>query len=338
MSIDTLLREFSSLTPVEKWFFYDKVCTTMANSPSTVDLTEIRESRFSKGVHCPHCNGAKIKRHGLYRGRQRYKCNECGKTFNDLTNSPMAGTHYLNKWSQHIQLIVEGKTLKKVAEALEIHISTAFYWRHKVLNTLKSMDSDQLTGVVESDETFFLESRKGKNQSKTRKALKRGGVSQFRGISREQVCVLVAMDRSGHMVSVNAGNGRITAKQINEAMGSQISPNAILCTDSAKNYAYFSKLAGIEHYKVNVNKRKYVTNEIYHIQHVNSYHERISTWINRTRKGVATKYMNNYLTWHKFLEQNKAVNEVKLREILLKQLFSVDIATTNSILKSLRVA
>ena len=33
-----------------------------------------------------------------------------------------------------------------------------------------------------SDETFFLESYKGKNQCKTRKPNKRGGKSKFRGI------------------------------------------------------------------------------------------------------------------------------------------------------------
>ena len=49
-------------------------------------------------------------------------------------------------------------TLPKIAERLNIHISTAFYWRHKILNALGSLGFNQLQGIVESDETFFRES------------------------------------------------------------------------------------------------------------------------------------------------------------------------------------
>jgi hypothetical protein len=36
-------------------------------------------------------------------------------------------------------MMIEGVTLPKIAEELQIHISTAFYWRHKILNTLRSL-------------------------------------------------------------------------------------------------------------------------------------------------------------------------------------------------------
>jgi transposase-like protein len=51
-----------------------------------------------------------------------------------MTASPMAGTHYLEKWVEYIRLMTESKTLQQVSDALNIHISTAFNWRHKVLN------------------------------------------------------------------------------------------------------------------------------------------------------------------------------------------------------------
>ena len=72
----------------------------------------------------------------------------------------------------------ESKTLQQTADQIGIHISTAFYWRHKVLNALNSLTTDNLQGVVESDEKFFLESNKGKNQViklGERKPRKRGG-------------------------------------------------------------------------------------------------------------------------------------------------------------------
>lgn len=69
--------------------------------------------------------------------------------------------------------MVEGYTLPKIAERLKIHISTAFYGRHKILNVLGSLGFNQLQGIVESDETFFRESLKGRKITH-RKAKKRG--------------------------------------------------------------------------------------------------------------------------------------------------------------------
>lgn len=53
-----------------------------------------------------------------------------------------------------------------------------------------------------------LYSEKGKRNITGRKARKRGGVSKFRVISRERVCVLVARDRIKQTLSeVSSWNG-----------------------------------------------------------------------------------------------------------------------------------
>jgi hypothetical protein len=91
--------------------------------------------------------------------------------------------------------MIEGYSLRKASEMIEVHYVTLFYWRHKVLSAIKQMDFDQFSGIVEMDETYFLYSEKGKRNLNGCKARKRGGASLFRGISREQVCVLIARDR-----------------------------------------------------------------------------------------------------------------------------------------------
>jgi hypothetical protein len=40
---------------------------------------------------------------------------------------------------------------------------------------------------------------------------------------------------------------------------------------------------------------------IYHIQNVNNYHNRLKGWIQRFN-GVATKYLDHYLSWFQFLD------------------------------------
>jgi hypothetical protein len=54
-----------------------------------------------------------------------------------------------------------------------------------------------LVGIAEADETFFLKSLKGKKQGMTRAPRKRGGKASKRGLSDEQVPVLICRDRNG---------------------------------------------------------------------------------------------------------------------------------------------
>lgn len=173
-------------------------------------LTNIRESRFSSGLGCLHCGSTAVKRNGKYRFRQRYLCKDCGRTFNDMTNTPFSGSRYPDKWMKYIEMMINGLTLPKIAEQLNIHISTAFYWRHKVLN---GHGFNQLSGIVESYEKFFRESLKGR-QFTHRKPKKRGEEDEKRGISNLKITVVVALDRTGNIFARVAGIGRVKAEEI----------------------------------------------------------------------------------------------------------------------------
>lgn len=53
----------------------------------------------------------------------------------------------------------------------------------------------------------LLESDKGKKHIHYRKPRKRGGVAKKRGISKEQICVVVAHDRNGQILSQTEEQG-----------------------------------------------------------------------------------------------------------------------------------
>ena len=49
----------------------------------------------------------------------------------------------------------------------------------------------------------------------------------------------------------------------------------------------------------------------FHVQHINAYHSVLKTWIRRFN-GVSTKYLNNYLVWHNFVNYaNESYTEKK---------------------------
>lgn len=63
---------------------------------------------------------------------------------------------------------------------------------------------------------------------------------------------------------------------------------------------------------------KVCTKGLYHIQNVNSYHSRLQGWIQRFN-GVATKYLDNYLTWFQVLGSiQHQLNEVTVNDIIIK--------------------
>ncbi|MRX72205.1 IS1595 family transposase [Bacillus lacus] len=278
-------------------------------------LKSIRESRFSSGIACVHCGSTAIKRNGKYKTRQRYLCKDCNKTFNDMTNTPFSGSRYPEKWVKYMEMMVEGYTLPKIAKRLKIHISTAFYWRHKILNALRSLDFAQLQGIIESDETFFRESMKGKEVTH-RKPKKRKTPDEKRGISDLKIAVVVAQDRNNNIIALKAGTGRVKAEEIDAAIGKYIDPSSLLCTDTATNYKKFAKLKGLQHETINERQKERVKKGIFHVQNVNNFHSRLKTWIRRFQ-GVATKYLDNYLYWFRWLEIDKHLSFEKQVEQML---------------------
>ena len=74
---------------------------------------------------------------------------------------------------------------------------------------------------------------------------------------------------------------------------------SILCTDGFSAYKQYAddNYSDITHIIIPPKHRK---NGIYHINHVNSLHSSQKDFIARF-KGVATKYLQNYLVWHNTL-------------------------------------
>jgi len=61
---------------------------------------------------------------------------------------------------------------------------------------------------------------------------------------------------------------------------------------------------GIAHRSVNLAARVRVIAGVYHIQNVNAYHSRLKQWMKRFH-GVATRYLENYLGWFRWLDQQE---------------------------------
>jgi len=161
------------------------------------DLVAELGQRRLDSIDCPHCECRHVARWGQASGIPRYRCSNCRRTFNALTKTPLAHLRMKEKWVTQTEALIDGVGTAKAANRCGVDYKTAFRWRHRFLASLAGDKPRTLSGIVEGDETFILESFKGKRSDLPRKPRKRGGKAAKRGLSAEQIPVIVARDRQG---------------------------------------------------------------------------------------------------------------------------------------------
>jgi len=277
-----------------------------------------RELLNNKIGCCPHCNSKKYRKHGIDKGSQRYFCNNCKRTFTEYSGTWLAGIHKKELVEPYLKLMEQELSLDKIKVNLGINKKTAFDWRHKVLSGLENVDKGNFKGVTESDDTFFLQSSKGR-KLEDRPPRKRGGAASKRGINNEQVAVIVTADRDRELDLSVARFGRIKKIDIERAIGPRVSKETILCSDSHVSYKGFAIDNEIEHHAIRADLKQFVKQKVYHVQHVNSIDSRLKKWLEYQFGGVSTKYLQKYLNWFKAKEKLKESKDF-LKEFANKSL------------------
>jgi len=281
----------------------------------------ITEAR-APGRCCPRCGNERCYRHGVANDLQRYRCCACGRTFNDLTGTPLARLRLKAKWLAYSQVLLDALPVRKAADRVGVHRNTAFRWRHRFLHWVKLDRPTALNGIVEADETFLLESQKG-SRTLDRPARHRGGHAVKRGISSELDCILVARDREGRTIDAVTGRGALTAAQLDRHLLPRLDRQALLVSDSHAAYRAFARKHKIAHETVNLRagvRARRLGNLAIHVQNVNAYHQRFKTWLQRFH-GVASRYQPNYLGWRWALDGERVASP--------EQLLSISISVIN---------
>lgn len=263
-------------------------------------VVECIESQFDKDGKCPFCSHSNYYRHGFASGLQRYRCIACKRTFNALTGTPLARLRYKHKWLSYLRAIRESLTVRKAANLVGVNRKTSFRWRHRFLALVAKDHPDVLHGITEADETYLLESHKG-SRNLDRIPRKRGGKASKRGLSKEQVCILIARDRSGRTIDFVTGLGQVSTPSLKNVLKPVLDPDVLLVSDGHIAYKTFCQAENFSHVVINMSKGERVKGAS-HLQNVNAYHSRFKSWLQGFHD-VATKYLPNYLGWRRSLEQ-----------------------------------
>ena len=91
----------------------------------------VRELRWTGGIACPSCESKQVIKRGFddtEPARQRYKCHNCDKRFDDLTDTIFAGHHQpLKVWILCLYFMGLNLSHEQIAHELSVDESEVYH-------------------------------------------------------------------------------------------------------------------------------------------------------------------------------------------------------------------
>ena len=246
---------------------------------------------------CPHCGSVHFVKNGHKCGKQRYLCHDCKRTFVSTTNTIMSMSHYnVSVWKDVIEYTLDGDSIDGICERLGLSHQCAWHMRHKFMLALQDILEDDpvlLAEVAEMDETYVLESYKGKPlpPEVDRPARKHGAKAQKRGISNEYICINTGVQRNGSALAQAVNRAKPSISELKQVYKGHLQDNSLYICDGLTGYNALHELANCS--IQDINEAPEGGKGFYHLNTVNNFHQ----FIKRTYefyRGVGTKYLNRY--------------------------------------------
>ena len=237
---------------------------------------------------CPNCNGRSYIKFGRYNGIQRYKCKECDKTFSRTTKALWSySKKQPEKWVEFMELMLQKKSLRACSKILEINIRTAFIWRHKIMKKMsQDITDDRLEGKVFITKAMEKENFKGCRNITTSK--------------RRNVWIVAAKDRRDSMIIAPVCKELWDENNFKNIVYSKIKEASYIVPD-------------YDRYMMNTAKKhnKGIVLNAYKEECVKNFRRNLKIWIGGF-KGVATKYLEGYLSYFIIFNVYRKFNSLDL--------------------------
>lgn len=295
---------------------------TLDMTPGSSQVIEAAAANFHASPYCPRCHSENVGGWGCQSGYPRYKCHDCKRTFNAMTETPLARLHLRDKFDEYIDCMRGHTTLREAAEQCDISLPTSFAFRHRFMAVIQDDKAELLTDITEIDETFFLENHKGERGLGT--AARKRGKRPLRGKKKahseearksvKKIPVMVACDRQNHVT--DAVLEHVSTDELEAQLNGKIQPQSVLCADAHLSHESIARRLNLNLKELVTTAGIHVLEKIYHIQHVNAYHCDLKSWIDDFFRGVATKNLSKYLGWKRFIKTERFSEENFLERVV----------------------
>lgn len=261
-------------------------------------IRAIREARFCAGLVCVRCGSRSVIRWGTFRGRQRFRCRSCERTFSDLTGTPVAYAKRLAILPAYRECMRQGATIRASARAVGIHLTTSFRWRHRLLAGASAEEVVQMEGLIEVEEGRVLCS--GTRPYSPYRRRPRRLTSRH----TDRPSWLFAMrDRTGRSIMGYAGENRPNRWLWEDLFAAVIAGPARVITRSGplSVVARAAAARGLDAWAFARIPSRGASDLLCHTDGVAGMLQRFRYWLRRFR-GVRAKYLENYVFWYGLLD------------------------------------
>ena len=137
-----------------------------------------------------------------------------------------------------------------------------------------------------------------------------------RGISNEQVCIVVAVDDEQRIIAKPVSVGRLETTDAQKLLSGQFGKNTTLVADSHGAYPTLAKQERVCHVQIPSGEH---SNGPFNLGAVNGIHSQIEKMLPESAERLpATKYLNQYIALFIWLWKHKGL-PLADKELLLKQ-------------------
>jgi transposase-like protein len=298
-----VIADMLALTKEGKREFLDNLYEFLSDNRLTA-LDYQRIKILTTAPICPRCKCEHVTKAGVRNGRQVYKCKYCKYQFRETAKSFVYYSHKYYLFMDYLKCMLEGKSLRACAKEVGISLPTSFRWRHKILSAIQGLERGiSFSGIIEADELLMEYSEKGrrfKSLEEKEQAMK---------TVHPNVAVLVMTDREGNLLFKHTGDKRVQNEKIKEELKRRISENNLICI---KPNEEFKKAVSESSTKKVLVRKQTKGLVVYSTQVAEKKIKGLHIWMSKFR-GVATKYLQNYLMW--FVVVNKYLKDEVVSDI-----------------------
>jgi transposase-like protein len=291
-------------------------------------LSYIHQLRWrDRQLKCPH--SFNVGSWGNYHrrlGLKRYKCRNCKRTFNDLTNTMLSGTkpplHFLVLATF---LLCLSCSSRRICREIGVHVRTAYRWWLR--NAALSYEVHrQLEGIVEADEIYQTAGNKGQSRTGGSKELehlpRKRGKKQPPGrghYEKDSPAIIAWGSRTGYTVLQVVRD--FTIETVQKAANIAVKTGSVIYTDSAKSYA---ALKGYIHDSVNHSKGEYARGEVHENRAENTFSLLRPFLV--VFRGIGKANLPGYIGFFQFLRNFRNLNAIQQAEMTLYAALDPNIA------------
>ena len=259
---------------------------------------------------CPYCGQQKFIKYGKYgTGLIRYKCKECGRSFN-ITTGTVFEDHKLSvgEWIQYLLNLFDFVSLNSDSKNNRNSFTTSRYWLEKVFLVLDGyQDTIVLSGTVWLDETYYSVRKED--------IIRNPDGTQLRGLSKNQLCIGVAKDKR-KIYCIYEGNGKPSNEDTLNAFQDHIAALSTIIHDSEGSHDTLIN-------KLSLNAETYRSEDLKKLDDidnpldpVNKLHNLLKIFLD-SHSGFLRDHIPGYLNLFAFI-MNPPSNKLKKVELFLE--------------------